>query len=145
MHLSYGLESSLFGGWGGWVGSVGSVSLFDPAAESDRSACMNGSDLFGCSLLRFRRAADYSRHSDRITFGSFFAPRLWVRGLQRPTHSFFGGLHRLKPHFMHSLGHMADAFLMLYKLLGLILEFGLPGSAPRKTAVCLFRWLVLAV
>ncbi len=41
MHLSYGLESSLFGVWGGGLGRLGSVNLFDPSVGSDRSAVLS--------------------------------------------------------------------------------------------------------
>ncbi len=50
-----------------------------------------------------------------------------------------------KPHFMHSLGHLADAFLLTYKPLGPILDIGPPGLAPPKPYGFLLRWLVLAV
>ncbi len=44
-----------------------------------------------------------------------------------------------KSHFMHSLGHLADAFLMTYGLLRPISDFGLLGSAPPKTYVFLLN------
>ena len=62
--------------------------------------------------------------------------------------SFFGGrgLQRLKPHFMHFISHMADAFLMTDKPLGPTLEFGPLSPAPtKKTYGVLFIWLILAV